>query len=79
MSQDKWFFDSREAKNELPFPPQRLLDGAVMVKHNPVREVFFNGGYFIKRDSRKSHTFAKEFSAAQKLHRRLQLHRLRKV
>lgn len=41
-----------------------------MVKHNPVREVFFNSGYFIKRDSRKSHTFAKEFSAAQKLHRR---------
>lgn len=70
MSKDKWIFDSREVENELPHPPQRLLDGAVMVKHNPVREVFFHNGYFIKRDSRKNHTFAKEFAAAQKLRRR---------
>ena len=69
MSKDKWIFDSREVQSELPDPPQRLLEGAVMVKHNPVREVFFQSGYFIKRDSRKNHSFAKEFAAAQRLQR----------
>ena len=67
MAKNKWIYCSSKVQNELPSPPQLLLENAEIVKHNPVRDVFFKDGYFIKCDYRKRHGFEKEFKAAQQL------------
>ena len=62
-------FASKDIRQELPVNLSRLLHGGTPVKHNPVRDVFKNDGFFIKIDHRRFHTFAHEFSIALALQR----------
>ena len=64
---NRYFFASPELRSELPDDPEILLKDAVTVKQNPVRDVRFNSGYFIKTDRRRFHGFKGEFNAAMKL------------
>ena len=70
MKNNSWRFADSQANSLLGSDPMQHFKDAVMVKSNPVREVWRTEEFFFKFDKRSSHSFAKEFSRACALHKK---------
>ena len=70
MKNDFWRFADSQAHSLLGNDPMQHFKDAVMVKSNPVREVWRTEEFFFKFDKRSSHSFTGEFSRACALHKK---------
>jgi hypothetical protein len=70
MKKNFWRFADSQARSLLGPDPMQHFKDAVIVKSNPVREVWRTGEFFFKFDKRPCHGFTGEFSRACALHDR---------